>query len=81
MRIFIGTFAIQLPAGPVPEEKETGKILIATAATCDIEASSKVQEESSKERKGLKRKGSKPNPKRGTGLCITADDFYVAVLS
>ncbi|XP_078371471.1 uncharacterized protein LOC144655131 [Oculina patagonica] len=60
-----GTFAIQLPADPVPEEKETRKIPPATAATCEVGASSKDQEESSGVRSGLKRQRSKPNPERG----------------
>ncbi|XP_078356427.1 uncharacterized protein LOC144641270 [Oculina patagonica] len=60
-----GKFAIQLPADPVPEGKETGTIPVATADACEIGASSKDQEESSKVRSGLKRKRSQPNPERG----------------
>ncbi|KAL9973771.1 hypothetical protein ACROYT_G020269 [Oculina patagonica] len=60
-----GTCAIQLLAVPVPEEKETRKNPPATAATCEIGASSKDKKESSKLRSGLKRKRSKPNPERG----------------
>ncbi|KAL9973767.1 hypothetical protein ACROYT_G020265 [Oculina patagonica] len=60
-----GACAIQLPAVPVPEEKETRKIPPATAASCEIGASSKDKKESSKVRSGLKRKRLKPNPERG----------------
>ncbi|KAL9973778.1 hypothetical protein ACROYT_G020280 [Oculina patagonica] len=50
---------------PVPEEKETGKIPVATAATCGIGALRIDQEDSSRVRSRLKRKRLKPNPKRG----------------
>ncbi|KAL9973742.1 hypothetical protein ACROYT_G020236 [Oculina patagonica] len=58
-----GSIAIQLPSSPVPDEKETGKIPV--IGTCYSGASSKRQDNSSTARSGLKRKRSKPNPKRG----------------
>ncbi len=65
MHIFIGTIAIQLPAGPVPEEKETEKISVFTADTGDSGALREDQEDSSKVRSGLKRKCLETNPERG----------------
>ena len=62
---FVGTTAIQLPAGPVPEEKEPGEISVATAGTCHSGPSSKDQDNSRRARSGLKRKKSKSSPERG----------------
>jgi len=58
LRIFIGPFAIQQPAGAIPAGRVTAEVSSATASTRD-------SGDSTGARSALKQKHSDPDPERG----------------